>query len=298
MRRQKTPPRIAHWMQTADGDKILLEEVVAPGNNTHAVLLIHGLSGSADSQYIIGLQNLFLRQGITSIAMNFRGAKTPNNMARGYHSGASDDVGEVVNHLQQTFPEHHWHAMGFSLGGNALLKYLAENTNNPLHSATAVSVPLQLAICASQLDQGLSRVYRNHLLAEMHLYLQRKHQHLITAAPTQAKLLAQTPFTKKFSSFWEFDHEIIAPLHGFASAQDYYTRCSSGSLLKNIQTPTHILQALDDPFMTAEVLPRENELAKNVTLELSECGGHVGFYHGGGEYYVEELALQMLRSWE
>ena len=304
MRKPAIPPRNSHTMNTHDGDEILLETVIPETessqalqqNNQKAVLLIHGLTGSADSQYIVGLQNFFRSTGIFSIAMNFRGAKTPNKLASGYHSGSSSDIAEIVKYLHKNYPQYQWQAMGFSLGGNVLLKYLGENPDSPLTQAFAVSVPLSLDVCATQLDQGFSKVYRNHLLSQLGQYLNKKHLHLQNINHEQAERLLQTPIHKKFSSFWDFDHEIIAPLHGFTSVNDYYQRCSSRQFLKHIQTPTHILNALDDPFLSPELIPDASELSAQVTLELSAHGGHVGFFSGKNNYYAEVLARKFMQE--
>lgn len=304
-RKPELPQRTASLLTTHDGDEILLETLPArtqakaqvdspEAKANQAVLLIHGLSGSADSQYIVGLQVMLAAMGVMSVAMNFRGVKSPNNLAAGYHSGCSDDIRDAIDQLQQAHPDLQWHAMGFSLGANALLKYLGEQPNNPLVSALAVSAPLNLAACSKRIDRGFSRVYRNHLLAELSQYFERKHQHLTTENPAQAKILAATPFSKKFNSFWEFDHQIVAPLHGFASAEDYYQRCSSLQFLPKILTPTHILISRDDPFLSADSLPRADQLAPTVTLEISEYGGHVGFIAGRKSYYIEQLVRELL----
>ncbi len=295
MRRLCIPTRRSIWMKLSDGDSILLEQVMGDDHSQQAVLLIHGLSGCADSHYIVALQILLHRLGITSLAMNFRGSKIPNRMARGYHSGSSDDLGEVIDFLHKYHSNYSWHAIGFSLGGNVLLKYLGEKNRNPLLSAVAISVPLCLDVCATQLDKGFSRIYRNHLLKELKQYWLNKRDFLSVHNPEQARLLAQAPIEKTFTSFWDFDHQIIAPLHGYHSVEDYYQRCSSRQFLKEIRTPTHILQALDDPFMSEEVLPEEQELSAAVTLELSFHGGHAGFYSGNNNYYIENFFASYLK---
>jgi len=311
LRKPVVPQRTPSLLTTHDGDEILLEalsagapvqvkaqadslQAQAQARAKQAVLLIHGLSGSADSQYIVGLQVMLAAMGVMSVAMNFRGVKSPNNLAAGYHSGSSDDIRDVIEHLQQTHPEQQWHAMGFSLGANSLLKYLGEQPSNPLVSALAVSAPLDLAACSTRIDQGFSKVYRNHLLAELSQYFQRKHQHLTLENPAQAEILAATPYSKKFSSFWDFDHQIVAPLHGFASAADYYQRCSGLQFLPKIETPTHILISRDDPFLSAASLPRADALSPAVTLEISDYGGHVGFIAGRNSYYIEQLVRELL----
>jgi len=314
MRNPPLPKRRVERLNLSDGDFLELDIVEEESVDTepvgknftqhrtqntnkqqaNAVLLIHGLSGSSDSQYIVGLQSILKQHGVTSIAMNFRGAKSPNNLAKGYHSGSSDDITEICTHLSTHYANLTWHAIGFSLGGNVLLKFLGEHPQNLFRSALAVSVPLQLDICSTRLDQGLSRLYRNHLLKSLKEYLHKKHQHLQQVNPEQAKLLASVPIDKKFSSFWELDHEIIAPIHGFDSAQDYYQRCSSRQFLKSIQTPCRILNALDDPFFSKDIIPDSSEFSDNITLELSQNGGHVGFYQGKQQYFIENLVLDLV----
>ena len=285
-------------MPTDDGDEILLEfcDDARTSTKSLGILLMHGLSGSADSQYIVGLQNMFNAANIFSVAINFRGAKSPNKLARGYHSGASGDLKQVVQFLTEQYPHIRWLTIGFSLGGNVLLKYLGENRGNPLEGAFAVSVPLRLDICADRLDKGFSKIYRSHLLRQLRDYQLRKHQFLGEHHPEQANILETTGFDKRHRSFREYDDAIIAPLHGFDSADDYYQKCSSRFFLNNIDTPTYILQSLDDPFMSEAVIPDSGELAPSVTLELSNFGGHVGFYQGNGQFYTEKRIIDWINN--
>ena len=192
------PHRTPVLMPTDDGDEILLEFCgdATISAKSVGILLIHGLSGSADSQYIVGLQNVSNEANIFSVAMNFRGAKAPNKMARGYHSGASGDLKQVVQFLTQQYPHIRWLTIGFSLGGNVLLKYLGENQGNPIEGAFAVSVPLRLDICADRLDRGFSRIYRAHLLRQLRAYQLRKHQFLSEHYPEQASILETTGFAR------------------------------------------------------------------------------------------------------
>ena len=292
------PQRTPLLMPTDDGDEIHLEFCGDSRTSTSSlgILLIHGLSGSADSQYIVGLQNALNDTNIFSVAMNFRGAKAPNKLARGYHSGASEDLKQVVQFLTEQYPQIRWLTIGFSLGGNVLLKYLGENQDNPLEGAFAVSVPLRLDICADRLDRGFSKTYRIQLLRQLRNYQLRKHQFLGKHHPEQAKILETTAFGERHRSFRDYDDAIIAPLHGFDSAEDYYQKCSSRFFLHSIDTPTSILQALDDPFMSEAVIPDAGELAPSVTLELSSFGGHVGFYQGDGHFYTENRIFDWISS--
>lgn len=293
-RKLNWPAREAGSIKTRDGDEILIDKVAGKPENSIAVILIHGLTGDSDSQYIVGLQWMLQQLGVMSVAINLRGVKFPNHQAKGYHAGSSDDVEDVVLHLHKEYPDLNWWAVGYSLGGNMLLKYLGEKEDNPLTQAIAVSVPFQLDLCSSRIDRGLSRLYRNRLLNTYYDYFENKMAHLKANYPQQAERLSQFPIEKRFTSFWDLDGEIIAPLHGFDSAQDYYNKTSSLQYLKNINTPTHIIHALDDPFMTPDVLPQESDLSDAVTIELSQYGGHVGFYLGDDEYYVETVLTKLL----
>ena len=126
-----------------------------------------------------------------------------------------------------------------------------------------------------------------------------KHKHLQRHHRDQAPLLAETPIYKNFKTIREFDNEIIAPLHGFDSALDYYDRCSARQFLRNIETPCYIFQALDDPFMSPEVIPAESELSSSIQLDLSKYGGHLGFFMGGNlkdkqNYHLENVVKQWI----
>jgi len=145
------------------------------------VILLHGLSGSTQSGYIKGLQHALLLHGISSVAMNFRGCGgEPNRLARCYHSGDTDDIHFLYQTLRQRLPQTALAAVGFSLGGNVLLKWLGEQGDNlALFAAVAVSVPLVLSVCATKMDSGFSRVYRDRLLSELKHFIRAKHRHLV-----------------------------------------------------------------------------------------------------------------------
>jgi predicted alpha/beta-fold hydrolase len=165
-------------------------------------------------------------------------------------------------------------AAGFSLGGNILLKYLGESGDaTPLRAAAAVCVPLNLYECAEALNTGFSRFYQRYLLKRMKRALTGKFNRHTAAFDWNRAMSART--------FAEFDDWVTAPLHGFRDMQDYYDKCSSMKFLGGIERPTLILNALDDPFMTPDVIPHEDAVSEHVTLEVSQAGGHVGFIDGG-----------------
>ena len=246
------------------------------------VILLHGLTGSAQSGYIQGLQLALDQQGFSSVAVNFRGCSgVSNNTAKCYHSGETEDLAFVYQALRNRYPQRPIAAVGFSLGGNVLLKWLGESQNTSLFAAVAVSVPLVLSICATRLDQGYSRIYRQRLLKELKEYLDVKQQHLLNIGQQrEAEKIQQLGDVTAIESFWQYDDQVVAPLYGFLDVHDYYQKSSSRQYLKRIQVPSLLIQADDDPFMTQAVLPTANELANKVQLQITRGGGHVGFVSG------------------
>jgi predicted alpha/beta-fold hydrolase len=267
------------------------------------IILLHGLTGSSQSVYIKGLQHILLAQNFRSVALNFRGCSgEPNNSAQCYHSGETDDIHFLYQTLRQREPNTLLGAIGFSLGGNVLLKWLGKKqTELTLFAAIAVSVPLVLSVCSTKLDSGFSKFYRMNLLRELKTYIADKHQHLNKIGRKyDADKIKCLGDLSKITSFWEYDERVVAKLHGFKDAQDFYTRSSSRQFLKTITVPTLIIQALDDPFMTKEVIPKSEELAICVQLEITQAGGHVGFVSGKNPfkpmYWLEQRIPEFLHQ--
>ena len=267
------------------------------------VMLLHGLTGSSQSLYIQGLQQQLSANGFRSVALNFRGCSgESNHLARCYHSGDTEDIDFLYQTVRQREPDTPIAAIGFSLGANVLLKWLGEQQKSVnLFAAAAVSTPLVLGQCASKLDKGFSMIYRNRLLTELKVYIQNKQQHLERIGQTeQAARLKELGDLSKIDSFWQYDERVVAKLHGFQSAKDYYQRASSRQFLKSIAVPTLLIQALDDPFMTAAVIPDKAELSSYVQLEITPHGGHVGFIAGHNPfkpvYWLEQRLVQFLQQ--
>ena len=260
-------------LELADGDFVDLGH--CGDGEGPLVLLIHGLTGGFESKHLRGTARRLLRHGFRCVAFQQRGAgPEPNRLPRSYHHGASADVALVLEELRRREPHTPLYAVGWSLGANVLLKHLGEDgERSPLSAAVAVCAPLSLRECAEKLRRGFARVYQNRLLYELKLGLRRKHAQFALPIDFAAALRAR--------DFFEIDDAVTAPLHGFADALDYYARCSSGQFLRGIRRPTLIVNALDDPFMTPDIIPPERELAPDVTLELSTHGGHVGFIAAG-----------------
>lgn len=291
-RRRIIPPLSRQRFELPDGDFLDIDWT-GPANGRQ-VLVLHGLEGSLESHYAGALLARLNAAGYHAGLLYFRGRSgEPNRLQRSYHSGDTADLDHVVRTLRETRAHADVALVGFSLGGNVLLKWLGEQGKAaPVRAAVAVSVPFDLDRAARRLDQGFSRVYRNHLLAKLRRAVIGKSARLPPPVP-----LEQLP---RLRSFHAFDDAITAPLHGFAGVADYYGRSSSGQYLGTIQVPTLILQARDDPFLPPDALPAEGELAAAVTLELSEHGGHVGFVAGRNPaapvYWLEQRIIRHLAT--
>jgi len=291
-RRRPAPVTRRERLETPDGD-FLDVDWLGPDGGPIAILL-HGLSGSSRSPYIRGMQSVLAKHGWRSAAMNFRGCSgEPNLTSRGYHSGDTRDLDFVYETLRRRYPESVIAAVGYSLGGNVLLKWLGERGNQvDLMAAAAVCVPLRLDLCAERLDHGVSRLYRNQLLLELKDYVRDKQRHLETIGRhEEAAELAKLGDLSPIESFWEYDSRVVAGLYGFRDAHDYYGQSSARQYLQDIRRPTLVIQSRNDPFMTPAVLPAPDELSLDVSLEVTDSGGHVGFVCGRlpwrPEYWLE-----------
>lgn len=265
------------------------------------VILLHGLTGSSQSGYIKGLQYRLARLGFRSVVLNFRGCSgEPNLSARCYHSGETEDIDFLYRTLRRREPETPMAAIGFSLGGNVLLKWLGEQGGRlPLFAAVAVSVPLVLGVCATKLDSGFSRIYRKNLIGELKRYLKLKQRSLANSGNRQEfEKIERLGDLSDIESFWQYDDRVIAKLHGFEDVHDYYRRSSSRQFLKKIAVPTLVIQADDDPFLTPAVIPDSSELSPVVDLEITHGGGHVGFISGNipckPQYWLEQRIPEFL----
>lgn len=241
-------------------------------------VLLHGLSGGFESKYARGVALRLLALGWRAVILQLRGAgPEPNRLPRTYHHGDTQDFRELLQLLRQREPGTPLYAVGWSLGGNVLLKYLGEEgAKTPLLAAVAVCPPFQLKPCAHKLRTGFSRVYQRHLLGELKGMIRRKH--------ARVKLDVDLDKVLRARDFFEFDDFATALLNGFENAEDYYARASCGPYLSRIARPTLVIHASDDPFMTSAVVPEASQLAPDVTLELCAAGGHVGFVAAGPRF--------------
>ena len=262
-----------------DGDFVeLVWQNKKPNDTRPIVVIFHGLAGSVASPYVIGLMKALEKKEFSSVLMHFRGCgRRPNLKSRAYHSGDTADAKVFIEHLHKSYPSSQLHAVGFSIGGNMLLKLLGEwGEKSLLQSAVSVSAPLDLAICADTIEKGFSRNYQNYLLEPLKKSLLQKYEQF----DMELLLNISRKEVENIKTIREFDEKYTAKMHGFKSSEEYYKKCSAKQFLKDIKTSTLIIHALDDPFMTPEILPKGDEISKFVILEVSQHGGHVGFVEG------------------
>ncbi len=285
-----------------DGDFVELTWTGAPESvqlGQPIVLVLHGLEGSFDSFYAKRMMNAMHNNGWFSVLMHFRGCGAkPNRRAHSYHSGQTSDVAEFVQYLAKNYPDSPIYAVGFSLGGNVLAKYLGEQVNNPIAGGVVISAPLQLDECAKSIGEGFSKVYQKYLINKLVASTHQKIDFLNGAEPVPV----DKDKLDNLTTIRDFDDCITAPLNGFDNAMDYYQRSSSKQFLQHIATPTLVIHAKDDPFMNEKVIPSEEELSEHVVFELSEAGGHVGFLSGSNpfkpEFWAETRSVNFIKSLE
>lgn len=265
-----------------------------PRGKEPLVVLLHGLTGGFESKYARGTALQLLRRGWRVVILQFRGAgPEPNRLPRHYHHGDTEDLRELLAMLRATEPDTRLFAVGWSLGANVLLKYLGEEgARAPVDAAVAVCTPFQLKPCAERLRTGFSRVYQRHLMSELQRMIMRKNE--VAPLPIDLAEVARA------RDFIDFDTKATAVLNGFRDAYDYYAKASSGRYLGGIARPVLAIHARDDPFMTPHIVPAERDLPHNVTIELCEYGGHVGFCAAGPRlrprWWLEERIPEYLQT--
>jgi uncharacterized protein len=221
----------------------------------------------------------------------------PNRTRRFYHAGETSDLDLVARRIARERPRAPLLLVGYSLGGNVLLKWLGEHggrTSPDIRGAAAVSVPFDLAAGARHIAQGFARVYQAHFLRS----LKRKARDRLVRFPD----LADPQRIAGARTLYAFDDVVTGPVHGFAGADDYYERSSSLRFLSAIRVPTLLLGARDDPFLPASVLDQVRAIADKtpaLTVEFLPKGGHVGFVSGPPwrpAYYADERIGDFLAS--
>ena len=268
--------RRERW-ETPDGDFIDLDFVDSNGAGAKLLVLFHGLEGCSRSHYALATMAWAQRLGWGGVVPNFRGCSgEANRLPRSYHSGDSAEIDWILRRLKAEHSERELYAVGVSLGGNMLLKWLGEAGSSAaaiVSGAAAISAPVDLNAAAGLLDFGHRRaIYTRSFLDSLKPKILGKiAEHKIEINP--ASVLA-------CSTFREIDDLYTAPIHGFKDANDYWTKSSSKPWLQHVQIPTLLINALNDPFLPVSALPTDEDVSASVTLEFPDSGGHVGFVAG------------------
>ncbi len=268
---------------------------VINNESDRAVILIHGLEGDTQAHYMVNMAKTFKAAGYDVIAVNLRGCSgEPNKFLKSYHSGSTDDLHYVLSYVITRSLYEKVVLVGFSLGGNLIMKYLGERggvLSDVIKGAAALSAPTDLAAGAGKINEPANMIYRVRFMRRLRAKLLQK-EHLWTKDMTRKDV-------KNLKTLKEFDDYYTAPVHGFANADDYYEQCSSRWFIPRIQTPTLLINAKNDPFLPDACYPvMEAKNNANFYLEMPEEGGHVGFLNlrGKGAYWHEERILSFLSN--
>jgi predicted alpha/beta-fold hydrolase len=277
-------------LELPDGDFLDLDWL--RNNGKRLVILAHGLEGSSTQNYIRGMATELAKTGWDSLAYNFRGCSgEPNRLPRAYHSGETEDLRAVIARATREYTT--LALVGFSLGGNVILKYLGEAPPHAsIRSGVAVCAPIDLASCARKLDEKRSN----------RIYLRRFIVSLVNKIEAKATLfpdVVDATEARRLRTFQAFDNRYTGPMHGFRDAADYWTRSSARQFLPKITVPTLLLQPRNDPFLAPEAYPwPEAEANPHFFLEAPESGGHVGFIdlRNGLQPWSERRVVEFLSS--
>jgi len=280
---------------TPDADFIDLDKATVQSD--HVILAIHGLEGSSKSGYIQSLTEYANKHGFDIIVMNLRGCSgEPNKLLYSYHSGETKDVKHIITHIIESYNYKAMHVVGYSLGGNMILKMLGELKDNYpqiIQSAVAVSVPCDLEASSIVLNKGFNKLYQFGILYTLLKKAKYKLKKFPNAGIAKDKLL-------KVSNFHDFDEYYTAPIYNFSSAKDYYRRSSSKAFIKHIRVPTLMVAALDDSFLSKSCYPFQEAKENNHFYLLTpKFGGHVGFYAGFRKkknYWLEKEIVAFIRK--
>ena len=279
-------------IETPDND--FLDIDWGRSGNKRLIILTHGLEGHSRRPYMVGMALQAQKNNWDVLAWNFRSCSgEPNRQLASYHSGSTSDLETVIKHAQRnSYTEIA--LIGFSIGGNKTLKYMgmqSESLSPEILGAVVFSVPCDLESSANQLAKKRNTLYMKNFLDSLKQKLNEK-KHIYP------KEIDVNNFSK-IKNFYDFDSLYTAPMNGFMSAEDYWSKSSSKPYIKRIKVPTLMVSAKNDPFLTPECFPYEQADENPMfTLETPEHGGHIGFMSADhdGKYWSEERALSYLNQ--
>lgn len=285
-------PSITRFVHLPDGEKISMEIATPPlWENTHStVVMVHGLCGSHKSPYLVRLTKKLTREGVRVIRINLRGCGSGKGHAkRMYHAEASDDIWNALKEVKRDVPESPLIVLGFSLGGNIILKMGGERGEEALtliDQIIAINPPLDMYSSVSLLSQN--RLYERFFMHALKSDVEYRQELFEDMPPIEIP---------RGLSLLEFDELYIAPQAGFSSAKEYYQACSSGRLIPAIRVPSHLLFSKDDPIVDCKVLDYV-PIPPNVDVLMTKYGGHLGYLgipgKKGGFHWMDSLLFQWI----
>ncbi len=296
LRRKEQFNGIKLTLETPDDDFIDLVWTKLPNRKAKQpiVVILHGLAGSIDSHYTKGMLKAIEQKGWIGVLMHFRGCSgRPNRQGRSYHSGDTRDIAYFSDWLVSQFPNAPLAAIGFSLGGNVLTRYLAEHPDNPYKVSSIVCAPLDLSSCSKRIGKGFSQIYQKYLVDMLKTATQDKISLnlLPEVCPKQVE---------KITKLWDFDQMVTAPINGFKDAEHYYQEASGKYVLEKITNPSLFIHAADDPFLDHQSTLPNIVLPPNIVFEVCQKGGHVGFVAGNNpfkpQYWLEQRIPEFIEQ--
>lgn len=267
---------VNHQIPLPDGDRLILHDDAPPSwtQGNRVVLLVHGLGGCHESPYCLRLAQKLHQHGIRSFRLDLRGCGAGYALARHPgHAGRSEDARAAIEMIASLCPGSPVSAIGYSMGGNIVLKLAGECGAQPpggLDRVAAVCPPIDLSYCSQNMTRGLNWIYDQTFIRSLTQLVERRRREL----PELAADLG--PLVPPPRRLFEFDDRFTAPRSGYSGAAEYYARCSSAPLLHCIDLPTLIITAADDPLIPVEMFERA-ERSTAVALHIAESGGHLGF---------------------
>ncbi len=279
-----SPPSSRCCIDLEDGDRLSCHISTPPTwkKSDRTVVMVHGMGGSHSSGYMIRMARKLYLKNVKVVRVNLRGAGSGINLAkRPYHGGTSDDVLKVLQVLKTSAPESKIVLIGFSLGGNVILKLAGElghSAREFVHSFIAVCPPIDLMHAVKCIEEKRNRFY---------------HSYYVSRLRWQARRWGDF---KEIRSLSQFDDVLTAPLWGFASGADYYRSCSSFQFLPSIQQRTHLLFAKDDPFVSWKQLEGMS-LPSAVHVWMAQQGGHMGFLGSSAKEWGPHGLDPILLNW-
>jgi predicted alpha/beta-fold hydrolase len=282
-------------METSDGDFMDID--FSKTGSSKLIIIIHGLEGSSSSKYVTAMSHISNERGYDVAAVNLRGCSGETNRnLYSYHSGKTDDLAEIINYLDHSTDYDSYHIVGYSLGGNLLLKYLGEQRgdySSKLKSGIGISVPCDLKGSSETIAKFWNMVYMQRFL----ISLKKKTLVKIEQFPDLG-LNKEAILNSK--NFLDFDNYFTAPVNGFTDAEDYWEKNSCKQFLAGIKTPSLLITSVDDPFLSTSCIPLQEAKDNDFFhLEVTDYGGHVGYnsnFENGSGFWLESRIIDYVET--